>query len=419
MRKNSYTPEEINLLKKIFINNTKIFIQSNFNRSWRSIYSTAKKLGLKRDPKIIKQEMVLGGIYEKNSKDYIKSKIKDRTWSAIRGRAFKLKIFRDRKYINKDIVKHNKETVNARYGVDYVTQLTSMHEKSHKTNMEKRGVKYAVQAPEVRKKINKKVQEKYGVKNVFQLDEVKEKILQTKNQQKFRNPDNKGDKKGHNQDYIIELYRSIKSCHICPGMDLYKSQRIIQAVNLNSDIFIISQALAQKQLRLSGINFFDEKGNIGNTGKNLEKFLNTFKRTVYPNSHKIKNKEFISVYNTEITQCYPGKKGRNDRQPNAQEIHNCLGKRFLKDEINLIKPRILFLMGKISYETFFQFIIGTKPKDTLSKYIDETKDILTHTIGTETVHIIPIQHASSANPRFNEMLKNRTLINKIINILES
>jgi len=57
---------------------------------------------------------------------------------------------------------------------------------------------------------------------------------------------------------------------------------LIESVNVSSDVFIVSQSLAAGQLRKSGVNFFDEKGVLGNTGKNLEKFLNLFSRTVFP-----------------------------------------------------------------------------------------------------------------------------------------
>ena len=73
---------------------------------------------------------------------------------------------------------------------------------------------------------------------------------------------------------LIRLYKRIHECHLCPEMNSKKAFRIPHAVDESMDVFIISQALAEKQLRLSGVNFFTSDGILGSTGRNLEKFLN-------------------------------------------------------------------------------------------------------------------------------------------------
>jgi len=231
--------------------------------------------------------------------------------------------------------------------------------------------------------------------------------------------------------YNIELnhlYNEIHKCHICPKMDPYKVTRNINAVSLKSDVFIISQALAREQLRLSGINFFNKEGIIGNTGKNLEKFLNKFDRTTYP-ENEIKLScditipkclpNYIPVYNTEITQCYPGKNNKGDRPPISSEIYNCISQNFFLNEISLIRPKLLLLMGRISYEIFFKHILNENIEYSLSKYISIIEDskIPSRVINNIIIYILPIQHASGANPRFSKMIQNKTLIDKIIKCL--
>jgi hypothetical protein len=114
---------------------------------------------------------------------------------------------------------------------------------------------------------------------------------------------------------------------------------------------MISQALAQTQLRLSGIDFFTLKGKLDRTGRNLESFLNTFGRTVFPyravglpsgaTIPKCKN-GFLPVYNTDLVQCFPGKKGPGkDRPPSPTEIHTCVGQGFIKEELKIIRSRLL------------------------------------------------------------------------------
>ncbi len=199
-RKDSWTTEEINILKNIYENNSKEFILSKFkNRSWQSIRSNAQKLNLQRNPEIIKQEMIDGGksaparedfwspkeddllkeVYEKNSMEFIMLYFENRTWKAIRERAIKLGLRRNRDKINEDIVKHNNETIKKRYGVEYSTQLNSMKEKSRQSNIEKRGVEYPSQSKEVKRKVKVTVQSRYGVDNVFQSPEIKKKITET------------------------------------------------------------------------------------------------------------------------------------------------------------------------------------------------------------------------------------------------
>ncbi|UCD14020.1 MAG: uracil-DNA glycosylase family protein [Thermoplasmatales archaeon] len=212
-------------------------------------------------------------------------------------------------------------------------------------------------------------------------------------------------------------------------MDRYKNT----AVNPKSDVFIISQALAENQLRRSGVNFFNkEDGVLGNTGKNLEKFLNRFNRTVYPYQvirlpngiviPKCKS-GYISVYNTEISQCYPGKegKGKRDRLPDDQEITTCLERRFLIREIEFVEPTLLFLMGKASRDSFFKYILNLHHPPLLSNHISDivqTGRFPKFTLNNRSMCVLPIQHASGANPEFPKMASNEKLIELIREVLK-
>ena len=230
---------------------------------------------------------------------------------------------------------------------------------------------------------------------------------------------------------LQRLYREIYECHICQNMDLLKELRNHEAIDKNMDVFIVSQALAEGQLRKSGVNFFTEEGCLGSTGRNLEKFLNQFNRTVFPPrsvplaSGAVVQKAaspLLSVYNTELTQCYPGKKVQGgDRVPNGAEIDNCLKQGFLKREVSLVKPKLLLLMGDKSRKAFYKIFNRSQPcKEKLGEHIERivtTGRTPTFKIGNEQVYALPIQHASGANPRFYGMLKNRSLIRLIRNLL--
>jgi len=235
-----------------------------------------------------------------------------------------------------------------------------------------------------------------------------------------------------NREKLNELYKEIQNCHICPQMDKEKALRLVSAVNPESDVFIISQTLAANQVRKSGVNFFQADGRLGGTGACLEQFLNKFCRTVYP-PQKVTipgnviipgcNSKYKTVYNTEIAQCYPGKNkmGKGDRKPNTDEILNCIDKGFLIKEIMMIKPRLLLLMGKTSRNSFFDYILKVGYPASLTEHISDIiklGKIPVFSIGNLSLYVLPIQHASGANPRFRVMADDDRLIELITKVLE-
>jgi len=232
-------------------------------------------------------------------------------------------------------------------------------------------------------------------------------------------------------DELATLYIDIRDCHVCADMDREKALRLVQAVNTESDVFIISQALAASQLRKSGVNFFQPDGHLGSTGKSLERFLNCFRRTVYPQQDVTLpsgatiprcNPGYVTVYNTEIAQCYPGRnaRGTGDRAPTHQELETCVGRGFLMREVELIKPRLLLLMGKTSRDAFFDYVLKEHHPGSLTEHI---RDLSNHgelprfTLGDCSSAVLPIQHASGANPRFHSMLCDEDLAQLVKEVL--
>jgi len=183
----------------------------------------------------------------------------------------------------------------------------------------------------------------------------------------------------------------------------------IDKLNFSSKIMIIAEALAYDQVRISGIYYCYPDGTISKTGKNLDRFLNKFGFTVHPGG-------FNYVYPTEIVHCCP-REFNKIRRPTKVEIENCLARGFLRKEIEIIKPRIIFLMGKTSYETFYKYFLNRKPQLALTEKINE----ISATGVFDKYHdiaVIPLQHPSGANPNFHRMLDNGRLfwyINKILN----
>jgi len=71
-----------------------------------------------------------------------------------------------------------KESNNIVYGVDVVTKLEEVQQKSKDTCLKKYGYERAAQSPEIIEKTKQSNNIKYGVDNPFQLEEIKEKIKQ-------------------------------------------------------------------------------------------------------------------------------------------------------------------------------------------------------------------------------------------------
>lgn len=231
---------------------------------------------------------------------------------------------------------------------------------------------------------------------------------------------------------LSQIYGEIASCHICPNMDTEKAKRKIESVDIESDVFIVSQAVAAKQLRKTGVNFFQDTGKLGSTGRNLETFLNKFTRTLYPPWEVALNSDltisarlpqYRSAYTTDITHCYPGRNRRKkgDRAPIPAEMRACLEQRYLLREIELLRPRLILLMGKQSRNAFFQYMLHLDFPRSLRNHISsviEAGIIPSYTLDTLDVHLLPIQHASGLNPLFLSMATNDRLVDMIKEILE-
>ena len=229
------------------------------------------------------------------------------------------------------------------------------------------------------------------------------------------------------------LYKTIQDCHICPNMDRTKALRLPEAINPQSNVFVLMQSLAENHLRKTGVNFFNINGVAGSTGKNLEIFLNKMNSTIYPPKEiKLKNAVIqkakhglMPVYSSDITLCYPGKskRGIGDRKPNRGEVQNCIRQKYLMRELELIKPKMILLMGKTCRDSFMKYICNdiTFPSslsEHIKKIIDENRVPQYYLSEMQSdIYVIPIQHSSGANPRFFEMAANTILIKLIREVL--
>lgn len=196
-RKDAWSPEEEEMLRHIYEENRKSFIEDKIGRPWKGILARARKLGLHRNPEILKAEMIEGGhksvdsienvwtdsetdtmksSYADTPREYLMERLPGRSWSAIRTKAVHLGVTRNEDLVRKENSRSTLEGVRAKYGVDSYFETEEFKEKSKRTNQEKRGVDYPTQSPEVREKVRKSVQARLGVDNVFQSEAVRDKL---------------------------------------------------------------------------------------------------------------------------------------------------------------------------------------------------------------------------------------------------
>jgi len=187
-RKDSWSDKEKILLREIFENNIKEFIQDKFpNRKWTSILHNARSLNLHRNPKFRKESAInnlkkapapidlwtmeenslLKQTYEISSKSDIFSQFPGRTWKAIRCQAVKLGLCRTVGRTKNDPI------------LSALWKKPETQEKFKQIRFKKRGFEYPAQDPTVREKVRIRIQEKYGVNNVFQAEEIKKKSRET------------------------------------------------------------------------------------------------------------------------------------------------------------------------------------------------------------------------------------------------
>jgi uracil-DNA glycosylase len=105
------------------------------------------------------------------------------------------------------------------------------------------------------------------------------------------------------------------------------------------------------------------------------------------------------VYLTSLTRCFPGKSasGNGDRPPSAAEIALC--RHFLEQELALVRPRLVLLVGKMAIDAF----IGKRP---LTATVGQVFDL-------EGRLYMPLPHASGVS-RWLNAPANRALLDQAL-----
>lgn len=185
------------------------------------------------------------------------------------------------------------------------------------------------------------------------------------------------------------LYSAIHSCDRCfgdPGClmqpDPAMVDREVLPEALDSEVFLVGQALGPNTQRKSGRPYLTPDGTLGPSGRNLDRFLRYFGYTIRPGSSA------RYAYSTDLVQRYPGPGRSGDRKPTPQEIANCAP--WFIEELRLVAPRVVILMGLLATKGFFRQFLGVRVRR-ISEVLERRYDV---TLADREVAVFSILHPS-------------------------
>ncbi len=185
-------------------------------------------------------------------------------------------------------------------------------------------------------------------------------------------------------------------------------KRKVDAIDPNSRLFIAGEAYAKTQVRLTGINWFDQKGELGPAGRNLQLILGCLGYTVRPpapvriQDSWVESREngLSTAYTTDIFPCHPPSGGA----PSGREVADALEQGFLLRELEILRPKVILLLGDKGYRAFYKNVLQREARENISDVFRE----LSHRSRFELYRgatVIPFFHPSPRNGHFSPWLK--------------
>lgn len=198
--------------------------------------------------------------------------------------------------------------------------------------------------------------------------------------------------------------------------DRHAVPRKLAAVQSATGLAVVGEAIGPVNVRLSGVNYFDQWGKLGPTGKKLDQVLKTFGYTVYPpRDVKVPNGKVecargegrSTVYCTDLCPVFPGheseKPGRI-RRPSRDLVRSALKHRFLFRELEIVRPKVILLLGEHAYKSFYRYFLNTSVRDNLSTLVYHMQDADFPTY--DGAMVVPLLHPSPASPSFARWFKS-------------
>ena len=139
----------------------------------------------------------------------------------------------------------------------------------------------------------------------------------------------------HNDQQLSQLQSKLRACRACPGMH----GEPVHGHPVNAAVMLIGQAPGIKEAHFN-------QPFAWTAGKTLFQWFNTL---------DVDEARFRRhVYMAAVCRCFPGKRPRGgDRVPDRSEIRNCA--QWLRQELALIRPRLIIPVGKLAISQFVRF----------------------------------------------------------------
>jgi len=154
------------------------------------------------------------------------------------------------------------------------------------------------------------------------------------------------------QDRLIAFYNSIKDCKKCP-LGETRTNFVFGAGSSEAKMMLIGEAPGRDE-DLQGKPF------VGRAGQLLTKILNAI------------NLERKDVFIANILKCRPPK----NRDPQRDEIDMCFP--YLVEQIDIIQPKVIVLLGRISSQEILETKESTKVLRGKIHYFRESKVVVTY-----------------------------------------
>src|SRR5438552_5876543 len=186
---------------------------------------------------------------------------------------------------------------------------------------------------------------------------------------------------------LAALQRQIRACRLCQEYGYIPVARPLVGGRSSDRIMVIGQAPGHRSVA-KGRSFSGPAGSI------LQKWL---EQAGFPAGYLHEH-----VYLSSLTHCDPGPnpRGNGDRRPSPQEVALC--RPFLEAELQLLRPKVILLVGTMAIEAF----LG--------------KVRLENVIGTyqerDNMLLLPLPHPSGVSRWLNEPA-HQELLQKALEIL--
>jgi uracil-DNA glycosylase family 4 len=148
---------------------------------------------------------------------------------------------------------------------------------------------------------------------------------------------------------ITLLQQRIQSCQLCQQQGYIQVAQPLVWGRATDRVMVIGQAPGHRSVT-KGRSFSGPGGSI------LQKWL---EQAGFPPKYLHEH-----TYLSSLTRCDPGRnpRGNGDRRPSPQEVALC--RPFLEEEIRLLRPKVILLVGTMAIEAFFgkvrlEEVIGT------------------------------------------------------------